>query len=107
MPDTDEGLRKMKKYLLYAVAIVIYSIVVVLLRHSDATIPNWVMWALSFLLIAVLSWISNIGRDNTEEVHTPNTAKEEERYYFYNDRYSFKLDSNIIKNEVEKGINSL
>lgn len=93
----------MKKYFLYAVAIVIFSVVVVLLRYSDTIIPNWVMWALSFLLIAVLGWISTIGKDNTEDVHTPNTAKEENRYYFYNNRCSFELSKeDIINSSIEK-----
>lgn len=81
----------MKKYLLYAVAIVVYSVVVVLLRHSDATIPNWVMWAFSFLLIAVLGWISNIGKKNTEEVHTPNTAKEKLMRPRFTDEEAFAM----------------
>ena len=93
----------MKKFLLYAVTIVIYSVVVVLLRHSDVTIPSWVLWALSLLLIVVLRWIRNIGKDHAEEAHSPNTAKEEGRYYFYNDRCSFRLPKEeIMRCEIEK-----
>ena len=32
-----------------------------------------------------------------------NTLKDESRFYFYNDRCSFKLDSDIIKCEKEEG----
>lgn len=93
----------MKKFLLYAVAIVIYSVIVVALRHSGSGIPNWVFWVICFLLIGVLSWIGNIGKDNIENVHTPNAAKEEDRYYFYNDRCSFEISKEDIKHDdVEK-----
>lgn len=57
----------MKKYLLYSVVIVIYSVIVVLLRHSSSSIPNWVFWALSFALVLILGLIGNIGKNHTEE----------------------------------------
>ena len=38
-----------------------------------------------------------------DEPAKKESVKEEGRYYFYDDRCSFKLDSKIIKNEVEKG----
>ena len=88
----------MKKLLMYAVAIVVYSVVVVLMRHSDSEIPNWVFWVLSFLLILVLGWIRNIGKGDSKP-----SVKEDDRYYFYNDRCSFKLPKEEIKQDnVEK-----
>ena len=65
----------MKRYLLYAVAIVIYSVIVVALRHSGSGIPNWVFWIISFLLIGVLSWIGNIGKDDSD---SPEDEKQDE-----------------------------
>ena len=52
----------MKKFLLYALAIVCYSVVVVLLRNSDSEIPNWVFWVLSFVFVGILGFISGIGK---------------------------------------------
>jgi len=64
--------------MLYAVSIVVYSVVVVLIRHSDSEIPNWVFWVLSFLLIGVLGWIRNIGKGYSKEseVNAPSPVKE-------------------------------
>ena len=58
----------MKKYLNIwsLLAIVVYSVVVVLLRHSSMDIPNWVMWVLAFVLIAVVEFASS-KKSGTEE----------------------------------------
>ena len=76
-PTLIKGNDKMKKYLLYAVAIVAYSIVVVLMRHSDAEIPNWVFWALSFVLIAALGWIGSIGKGDDADKDEPENKTTE------------------------------
>ena len=86
----------MKKYLLYAVTIVVYSVAIVLLQRSDAEIPNWLFWVLSIALVAVLAWIHSIGKgysekseekksivkegehnDNNGKTQRPNFTKEE------------------------------
>ena len=67
----------MKKYLLYGLAIVAYSVAVVLMRHSEAEIPNWVYWAMSFVLIAALGWIGSTGIDSEKDEPVDQTAENE------------------------------
>ena len=65
----------MKKYLLYGLAIVAYSVAVVLMRHSEAEIPNWVYWAMSFVLIAALGCIGSTGIDSEKDEPVDQTAE--------------------------------
>lgn len=76
-PKRIEGNRMMKKYLLYGLAIVAYSVAVVLMRHSEAEIPNWVYWAMSFVLIAALGWIGSTGIDSEKDEPVDQTAENE------------------------------
>ena len=54
------------KIFLYAIAIVVFSVVMVFLRHTDG-VPNWVFWVMSFVFVAVLGWIRGIGSNKEEQ----------------------------------------
>lgn len=68
----------MKKFLLYAVAIVVYSVVVVLLRHSEMDIPGWIFWVLGFVLILAVSLIGKTGKSNPTQKDSSEDKNERE-----------------------------
>ena len=94
-------MKKFLKYLLYAIAIVAFSVISVLLRQSEWAAAG-ISLVLCIALVAVLSLISSKFKDDSQN-QKKGIVKEEGRYYFYNDRCSFKLaKEDILQDDSER-----
>lgn len=92
----------MKKYLFYALAIIVYSVITVLLRYSGWEAAGFLCWVLAFALVAVLMLIGSKFGDPKDR-QPKEIVKEEGRYYFYADHCSFKLaKEDIVQDDTER-----
>ena len=85
--------------------IVVFATISVLLRHAGVITANWIWWVLAIVFVTVYGFLKKSPKEEGDTAINEEHIKEEGRYYFYNNRCSFKLpmdaETKVLRVEKE------
>ena len=79
--------------------LIVFAVVLVLLRHNEVITSGWIWWVVVIAFFAIYTLLATPAKEDDSKT----LPKENDRYYFYENRCSFHLQKeDILSDDSEK-----